>query len=1058
MQKILLLCCLLVANIALHAQDSSIVLKGIVFDDATKTPLRRASIEVLTTHVRSFTDSSGKFEIRVPKLPTALIVRHVGYQLQQLELISTAPLTVLLTSTQNQLENVTVSTGYQQIPKERSTGSFATIPSTVLQSQPGTGILERLSNVTSSLLIDTRAGRPPFTIRGLSSINGPKDPLIIVDNFPFEGDINSINPADVENVTVLKDAAAASIWGARAGNGVIVITLKKGKFNQPLQVQFGTNLSLSNATNLSYLRPIASADYIDVEQFLFSKGFYMAQENNINRPALSPIIETLIAVRDGKLSKANGDAFINALKTKDVRSDYTDRVYQNGFNQQYHVSMRGGSTNISTLFAAGYDKNVSDLAANFERMTLRSDNRVRLSTPILLTATIAYTGTRSLTGKQGYGSTLINTTQQLYPYASLFDALGNASVINMFRKIYTDTAGAGRLLDWKLYPLDEYQYNQTRNNETSLLISPGAEINFNKQLRLDLKFQSESQQTGNNTLHDLRSYFTRNQINRFTQIDATGKVTYIIPKGSILDRTNSKLQSLSGRAQLNYDKAWRSGQLVAVGGVEIRESASTSESGRTYGYNAENLTYQPVDYVNTYPVYTTGSKVQIASGTDFGQTDYRFVSTYFNGAYTYHNRYTVSASARRDAANIFGLATNDKWSPLWSAGCAWKISSEPFYHFNALPSLKLRMSYGYSGNVDASRSAFTTLSYGSVATYTNYPYASIRQFANPSLRWEKVRMFNAGIDFAMFGILDGSLEYYQKKATDLYGNAPIDYTSGAGDRIVKNVADMRGTGFDLTLHATLIRKQLNWSVSLLSSYNNTRVLRNYLPSLTGSNFINAGVNVSAEEGRPVYGVYSYRWAGLDPTNGNPIGIFAGSNSTDYAKLTGATTTISDLVYSGPATPTFFGSLQNEFAYKNFDLKVMISYKAGHYFRRSSLSYSALFAGASTHSDYALRWQQPGDEQRTVVPSLVYPAVTARDAFFLNSDALVEKADHVRLEFVRLSYRARMRAMNSIYTADVFVHVANLGLLWRANKNSIDPDYVVGIPPSASFTVGIQFNF
>ncbi|MBO9684229.1 MAG: TonB-dependent receptor plug domain-containing protein, partial [Flavisolibacter sp.] len=319
--------------------------KGLVMNEKGE-PVEGVTISVKGTRKATATDNNGIFFLKGVDENAILIVSAVNIETAEIKVNGQTDLTIRLrTKTVTEKEVVLeVNTGYQDIPKERITGSFTRIGKSELELQTGSNILNRLNGISTSILFDNNINRPLFTVRGLSTINGPKNPLIILDNFPYDGDINNINPNDIESITLLKDAAAASIWGTRAGNGVIVLTTKKGKFNQPLKIELNTNLSIQLAPNLSYARPMASSDFIDLEQFLYSKGFYNNQINSAARPGLTPAIEILIKESNGTLTKQEAEAQIGRLKSIDTRSFFENYFYQKSVNQQYAINFSGGTS------------------------------------------------------------------------------------------------------------------------------------------------------------------------------------------------------------------------------------------------------------------------------------------------------------------------------------------------------------------------------------------------------------------------------------------------------------------------------------------------------------------------------------------------------------------------------------------------------------------------------------------------------------------------------------------------------------------------------------------
>lgn len=1038
-------------------------LNGKVISAATRQALPDVTVTLKHSGRQTVTSISGNFTLLIFQ-PDTLIIHHVGHVEQRVAVSrgNLTPMIISLEENTHELDEVVVNTGYQNLPKERATGSFTQIDNKLYNEQVSTNVLSRLEYITNSLTVNRRISPGgQIMIRGLSTINGVKDPLIILDNFPYEGDINNINPNDVSDITVLKDAAAASIWGAKAGNGVIVITTKKGKLNQGIKIEMNSNITVIDKPDLFYLKNMRTSDYIDVEQMLFSNQYRFSDTANPSHPPFSEVYELLFAQRNGQLTEEQTKSQIDALRGRDLRNDYNQYVYKKAFNQQYSINAGGGSTNYSWLTSFGYDKNISNLDDKYNRMSLRFQNTFNPIQRLQVTAGILYTQNNSTAGRSGYGS--ISSTTGIPPYTALADDKGTAlPVYNNYRKLFLDTLGGGRLLDWKYYPLEEYKHINNTTSIADITANVGLNFKVTSHINLDVKYQYEKQQTNGRALYDQQSYFTRNLINTYTQLDrSSGLIKYVIPLGGILDLSHNQLESHAVRAQISYHNSWSRHDVSLIGGNEIRQTHTTEYSYRAYGYNDNILTYSNVDYANTYPQFIAGSYDFIPANNDFGDLLNRIVSLYATGADTYCQKYTISLSARRDASNLFGVNTNHKWTPLWSAGGSWDLSKESFYHLLWLPYLKIRATYGYSGNFDPSLSGVTTLSYSGNSPYTNTPSAVVRNFYNPDLQWEKVNLFNLGIDFRFINDrLTGSIEYYHKKATDLYGSVPIDYTAGLSvGTITRNVADMVGKGMDIELNSLNINRKIKWTTTLIVNLNKDKITQYYSDTSNGSYAVSNNGGVNGYMGKPVYAVFSYKWAGLDPVNGDPRGYLNGQVSKDYTQLTGSGTKMSDLVYNGPALPVISGSLGNTVSWSHLSLSARVTYKLGYYFLKQSINYSNLFTnGNGQHADYAKRWQKTGDEKYTNVPSMIYPANNSRDNFYQNAEVLVDKGDNIRLQYITLSYTIDQNQLKnpSGKHVQIYLNINDIGIIWRANKEGIDPDYRNGIvPPSKSFAIGIR---
>lgn len=1065
MKSFVLLITLLIASVCLYAQQT---ITGRVISRNDSFPIEGASVSLQGADRTVSTNGKGYFTIQTVTNvnAVALLINHVGYETitVTVNLPQRDTLNVFLQTSSRLLDEVeVVSTGYQKIPKERATGSFSTVSNELFNQQVGTDIISRLPAIGNSIVVANGLGSTPqLLVRGLSTIRGPKDPLIIIDNFPYDGDIANINPNIVENITILKDASAASIWGARAANGVIVITTKNGRFNQPITLSFNSNLTIGTKPDLGYIRQMSSSDYIDMEQELFKRNFYNSQISSVNRPVISPVVDLLNKVRTGAMTQQQAQQQIDALRNVDARDQFNQYMYKRSVNQQYFLSAQGGADKFLWTSSVGYDNNKSNLGATYQRINFRFQNTYRPIRQISLTTGIYYTQSQNKSGRYGYNNVSMKTNS-FVPYMLMADANGNAlPVTKDYNPNYIQTAGDGKLLDWNYYPLTDWQHQTSNSNASDILATAVLDYQIIKGLTATVNYQYEKQWGLNNNLADENSYMARDYINRFAQI-VNGNAVFIVPKGGILDKSNSALNANNLRGQLNFDNTFGKHNIIAIAGAEMRSKNSTGHQERFYGYNENNLTTGYVDYVNTYPTLPRGSAF-IQGGQYLSGTTTNFVSQFANAAYTFDKRYVLSASVRRDASNLFGLKTNDQWNPFWSAGLAWKVSNEKFYKSDFLPYLNLRATYGFSGNIDPAMVAVNTISYFFQNSLINgYPMASISNYYNPLLKWETSKMLNTAVDFRMKNErISGSVEYYHKKGENLFGAAPIDYTNGMQPSSLRNVATMRGNGLDIELRSLNIDRAFKWRTTLNFSLYKDKIILYEIDRTLAQEYVNPTFTpISGIKGHSVYAIYGYKWAGLDPNTGEARGYLNGDVSKNYSSIVGTGTKVEDLEYFGSAVPTKFGSLINAVSYKNISLQIGVSFKFGYWFRRNSVNYTDLFNNWRGHSDYALRWQKPGDEAHTNVPVNLYTANSNRDAFYNGSSVLVEKGDHIRLQYINLAYDFKMPANVGIKGLQVYVNANNLGLLWRANNVGLDPDFSRGtynIVPPANYAIGIRSKF
>lgn len=1021
--------------------------------DENGSPVPGATIKVKETNIFAVSNKDGTFVVKNVDERATIEISYVG--MTPLELKAAPDIgTVKLQIAVEKLEEVSVvSTGYQDIPKERATGSFYQLDKTLLESRNTPDLVSRLDGLTSSLLVDRRPGaQQTLQVRGLSTLTSTAaSPLVILDNFPYGGDITNINPNDIEDITLLKDAAASSIWGARAGNGVIVVTTKKGRKNQPLQVSANLNTTLSSRPDLFSADQLSSASMVELQRYLFGKGYYNNQFTARTRPGIPEAVEILQKQKLGQLSAADAEAQLSQLKTQDVRNDMQKYLYRPQGSQQYYVSLSGSGPKVRYLASAGYDRALATLKGNEnDRLTLRTNNVIDLTSKWQLQTELILTKTKALNNSPGgYGSYTSSSTS-LSPYARLVNPDGSPAAVDIYRRgLYTDTAGKGKLMDWKYRPLQELDNLDRSTNMTDILGNLGMNYKVTDWLTADIKYQYQQSWSDYRDLSNLNTYYTRDYINRFTQISGN-TVTYIVPKNSILFDRNTINRSQSVRGQLTVNRRFATDhQLSAILGGELRDNRIAIDTYRTYGYDPNSLTTVNVDYTRTYPSYGNISGTTfISDGTLFKRYTNRFVSTFANAAYTFREKYTFSLSARRDASNLFGVATNQKWVPLWSAGGLWRISEEPFYHVSWLQRLNLRVSYGLSGNLSPNATSLSRIQYYSATqSEINVPYVGVDSPPNPDLRWEQVRTWNAGLDFSLLhGRISGSVDVYKKHSLDLINGVQLDPTVGFSTND-QNSADIRSHGVDLVLNTVNLKGTLCWRSMLLLNYISYKTTKNLNPP-TDEGLVSDGLFIFPVTGYNPYVIVSYKWAGLDPATGDPQGYLNGQVSKDYLAM--SQNPASQQVVSGSAVPPLFGTLRNELDYKNLLLSFNIGYRFNYFFRRPAISYTDLFSRAIGYSEYDQRWQQQGDEARTKVPSLSYPVNTLRDNFYKYSEINVEKADNIKLTDIALGYRLKKLTFN------VYLNQLNW-ILWRANKKGLDPDVLYGVRPPATYAAGVQLS-
>jgi TonB-dependent SusC/RagA subfamily outer membrane receptor len=564
---------LLLGSMTASAQD----ITGRIISQHDNRPLGGARVRLQKANLHIGTDASGAFSLRARQLPDTLIISYVGFQQKRIAL-SAQNLhlgNIHLAEDAATLQEVTVNTGYYQVARERATGSFTQVDNELLNRTVSTNILDRLEGLSSGLQFDrsnlskenANSNQPELRIRGLGTIAGGAAPLIIVDNFPYEGEITSINPNDVESVTILKDAASASIWGARAGNGVIVINTKQGHFSQATKVSFSASANLLDKPDLYYNQDyLPSATAMAFQEELFNRGAYTEDDKTY----IPTYAELLIKRRDNQISEAQFQAGKSTMQQTDFREQALRYLYQKGLNRQYAFNVSGGNSTYKYYLSTGYDQNKSNqVARSSDRLNINFQNTFQVRKDLELSGSMWYSLQDAENNSISYSGIGAGIRE---PYTRLVDEIGSALPAGYLarRQKYAEQALGNGLLDWLYRPVDELALTDNTSGSTELRINAGLKYSLLKHFHISATYQHLRGTTESQTLYDAESYYVRNLVNRFTQ--ANGQL--ILPKGHILQgNAPGKSQGHSGRIQLNYNQNFSGGhQITVLGGVAKQAS------------------------------------------------------------------------------------------------------------------------------------------------------------------------------------------------------------------------------------------------------------------------------------------------------------------------------------------------------------------------------------------------------------------------------------------------------------------------------------------------------
>jgi len=1106
---------IVIKNKSSDLQDS-IILKGIIKSDKG-IAMPGATVKVKDNLKVTKTGANGEFEIQVAKKAT-LSISFVGFVNQEISLSGVdfrRILEIVMYPGQNQLGEVNVvGTGYQDLPKERATGSFEVITKEQLQHSSDPNLLKRLEGITTSMnfnnptkktnssSIANRSTLYNLTIRGRNTLNVSNNddnpsgvPLVVIDGIASPYSIDQVNPNEIESVTILKDAASASIWGSRAANGVIVIKTKRGGFGKPLNISLNTNFNISDKIDLFYKKYMSSSDYIDALAYQYNRIYdpsdtsaYMRDASTENfglllpQLVLNPVGEILNQQKMGKISVDQMNSQLDALRGNDVRNDFKKYILRKQFTQSYMLSIDGGTQKSAQRISLAYDKTANNtINSGNDRIVIGYSNLFRPVKNLDITANLSYNLSRS--NDQGQENILSATTGgAIFPFTRLADDRGNPLLIPFkyqpsFLELINLTYPK-KLLGMTYTPLDDVNegYLKTKVQNFNINLSGRYQLIKNI-LSLNAIYNYNQGESESNSYSSGDSFFMRELINRFT----TSGGYRNIPLGGQYKPSSTKTHTQTIRGLLNFDKAWNSNihQLSTIAGIDLSESYRIYRDDLYYGYDKRSLllNVNKLNY-NDFILPLWGDPYE--GGLFYSNIPYNYslndlrsrtYSLFSNAAYTYKSRYTVSASVRQDLNSELGLGTNKGGTPFYSLGGKWNIANESFYHLNWLPILQIRSTFGYNGNVNPQISARPIIIRSTTVDANTGLFTAAtsdaRGVSNRELRPEKTGILNLGLDFGLRNNrFSGSFEYYDKKTKDLLYGSPIDPTTGIRTTTI-NLANLHGWGTDITLNSVNIRNGLfSWNSTFLLSYNQVKVTKLY-----SSSPLNLGDVLSSstafEEGKLLNRMYAFRWAGLDPNTGDPRGYVNGQiisisstgSNENFNKLYQAPT--SEATYFGSSIPVYFGSLRNSINYGNLSLSASLLYKLGYYFRRPPsdiVRYSQLLNPAVNSLqgiEFNSRWQKPGDENSTNVPSLTYPTSDGRDFIYQYSDVNVLKADHIRLQEVNISYLLSKK--NWVFkNARLYLNVSNLGVVWRANKLGLDPD-INDYPNPRTYAFGFSAN-
>lgn len=1035
--------------------------KGVVEDDKGNR-IPGATVLIKGSSIGVTTDSDGRFSVELPTGKRVLKVSFMGYTAVEVA-VSSEPMLKVVLKEDSKFLNEVVVTGFATISKERSTGAVTTLKSSDLARKVSFGLASAIEGKIAGL----SAYNNKLTIRGITSFKSDASPLVVVDGLPISGSIESVNVNDVESINVLKDAASASIYGARSGNGVIVITTKSGK-KGTTSIDVSSDFAITPKTNMDDYRYASTAAIVDFERATIEENpAYKANPLKFfndkfdNRDDFSLVQTLYFDHLRGAISSEEKEKRLELLKKNDYRKDYEKYIWQNSVTQQHNLAVRGGSDKIDYSLSLNYQAaKYATVNTNSSRITLNFKNKANITKWLSLTSGMYSTFSKS---KDGLGEGLATSYM---PYERMVDENGKrVQVITINPEVNQDLKSVNGLYPMEFNALDEMERSYSNNDAQNTRVFAELDLDLLKGLKFNSKILYERSNSAKADTYQKDSYAMRKKINEFAFVN-DGKVTYLIPNGGRLFATDNKYSSYTVRNQANYNTSvWGDLAISLFAGTEFIETESKLLKTDIYGYDPEViLNGTTVDWEKLRNgVYGTfmspRSKKQAFNETGTWYELNRFFSLYANGSASYKGKYVVAGSWRVDQTNLFGADPKYKYNPLWSLSASWNASEEAFLKdISWLNGLKVRFSTGINGNIDRRSSPFMLAAMGYSATLKDID-ASITTPPNPELRWEKTKIVNAGVDFRVLNNkLSGTVDFYHKYTSDLVSNTKLDPTTGFETAIFNNGA-MLNTGVEASVGYSWLSSK-NWEISsnVVFAYNRNEVKKVDLSAKTPFDLMYYTQD-NLKVGYPINSLYAYRYAGLTETGDPSVYDSKGNVYANSRRMED----MDAVVYMGSLDPKITGSFNQTIGYKGLKLDMLFVFFGGHKLRGEMMDLYN-YVTSNMKEGIENRWTE-NNTNATIPRFPVFSNPGNRNLYWKYADIHVKSAAMVKLRNVGLSFVVDNKILSKYGIKGIQLKAqANNLWFWSAHGNGVDPENYSANSGSRfritqpSYIFGVNLNF
>jgi TonB-linked SusC/RagA family outer membrane protein len=1087
------------AGVLTSAFAASRQVQGVVISSEDNMPLIGASVYIKAEDLSKdgnsptitgvITDIDGKFNISVPEGVTRLFCSYVGHEVQELKLVPGKNQYEITLFPSAQMLDAVVVTGYQTVERRKLTAAVGKLNISDETIGAVKSIDQALAGQIAGLSVTSTSGAPgapaKIRIRGTSSLNGTQDPLWVLDGIPLEGtdvpqsnvlnDVSNIqqssiaglNPADIENITVLKDAAA--IYGARAANGVIVITTKKGKVGKPV-INFSSKFTYMPTLSTNRLNMLNSQEKVDLELELLRSNFAYGD----NKGGVSKIISgygLTDAYKKGGWGALTPEAQTDISRLRNTETDWGDILFRDAFNQEYSLSLSGGNERVTYYTSIGYyQENGNVKGVGLDRLNIVAKTSYKVNRMLKFGVSLFVNRRNNKTYlTDTYG--LVNPvyySRKANPYYQPFDANGNY-IYDFDVQNNSDTD-----LGFNIFE----ERKNTSNEETINALSSifDAELRFNDKLKFTTQLGLQLDKASKEQIADKESFSMRIIRKNSKYWDSASQSNkYFIPDGGVHKAYENTNSQITWKAMGEYRDSFNDiHELEVMVGTELRKTWYETLFSAGYGFDRQTLTTKPVvfpdeDRARQFPLHQKTYK------------ENAYVSFFSTASYSLMNRYTFGGSIRFDGSDLFGVDKKYRYLPLYSVSGLWRLSNEPFMQGTRkwMDNLAFRVSYGIQGNIDKNTSPFLLGKYivDNILPGGSEHMIDINSAPNKKLRWEKTQSVNVGLDFSVLNqAINLSVDYYYRKGTDLIGKQMLPLETGFVSTNI-NWASMVNKGVEVSLSTrNVATKNFSWYTNLNFAYNNNKVLREAIPEAQ---------TIPGREGYPVDAIFAIKTAGLDE-EGYPLFYDKEGKKVTLKELYrlqdpfGLGFTVNSDVtpaeersfysYIGSQDTPYTGGLINTFSYKNWELTANLSFNLGGYVRTTpSYNFINFDRGQNVNSDILDRWTPENTDGR--LPALItsekradeYYWYDQKSEIYKNLDIWVKKLNYFRLQNLRLGYRLPEKMTKSLGmgSASVAIEGRNLLVFGSSYKNFLDPEsmynpYAPPIPKSITFSLNLNF--